>query len=807
MLTIPRNGGSMTGGNDARANATGSAGGTAGNASDGTANTAANGAANTGDALNSDPLSSLVPRYKPDFHEDYARRLYEVCNPADPMDAPRNVALMGTFGSGKSSVLKGFLNRLTWGSKTAKTADEESDRYQNARTRFHSIAQFFEAKDVKLGHPVMPPCILVKSSEIMQSVDAKADHDQLKQDIQKEIVKQLIYSTSPSLVNGSHYRRLHSSRSGWRALGTVVAVFALAALVATVLSAIPSGIGIAGLWARAWDGQFRLNSPKFMIVVVMAVAAGIVSLAVPNLPWKPSSMSAKIETIELKADERGSIDIFDKYIDEIVFLIERAKVRFVIFEDLDRVNQIDIYYELRELNTLINDSRHAQGKPPVTFIYVMGDEALDPNRYEAGKVFGSEWGSKWVERQPGAVTAETKAKFFDVSVYLRPFFSPAYDVASVLGDADLANGENPNATDSKQFAYNPSNADLLALIRSELPDQRTLLDVKNLYAMTVERMRHINFADITFDPDECLAVCAMRIAYPYLTVQIIRRDIDFTELIHDRDHASDAPMPRMVCEFIRLGLFDDNYLAYLVDWESRISPATFALLQEAAGWNPYCEPKERQNTWEKPLASSTVNDLAEALAHHVGLDLIERRCPYVLFNRNVLDAVYGSNSPLSPTDSKRCDDLIKRLCEKHFVTEEEAKPDSALYGNVKELLATPNISDEVRQWFDDLFRNRSSSAIRDDYDATFSGSQAPGQSAEPSSAATSDDHADDDAATDEADDDNAATNANDDADDDTARYSSAGDADADETDLSNRSSGVPRAPALPPSADSNESVQ
>ncbi|MBW3080046.1 hypothetical protein [Bifidobacterium saguinibicoloris] len=651
-------------------------------------------------APSSDSLDSLVPHYDPHFHEDYARRLYTVCNPDDPMDAPRNVALMGTFGSGKSSVLKGFLNRLTWGRNAAKTDDKESKRYQNAQSKFHSILQRLDAK---LG-PIIPPCILVKSSEIMQSVDTKAKHDQIKQDIQKEIVKQLIYSTDPSVVNGSHYRRLYSSRSWRRTLTTAGAVFALALLITTVLSAIPNGIGFAGIWARMRDGQFWGNSPKFMLAVAMAVAAGIATFFVRNLPWKPSSMSASIETIELKADERGNIDIFDKYIDEIVFLIERAKIRFVIFEDLDRVDQFDIYYELRELNTLINDSRQAQGKPPVTFIYVMGDEALDPNRYEASRVFGS----KWKERQPGAVTAETKAKFFDVSVYLRPFISPAYDIASVLGDADSArtansadnaqqNNTQQNNTGGAQVGGNPSNADLLALIRSELPDQRTLLDVKNLYAMTVERMQHDTFPAVDFSPDECLAACAMRIAYPHLTLQIIRRDIEFTSLIHDRDHASDAPLPHMVREFIRFGLFDDNYLAYLVDWESRLSPATFALLQEAADWDPYCATEERRNTWEKPLDSTTLGDLAEALAHHVGLDLIERRCPYLLLNRSMLDTVYGIANMdawriTDDSERQRIKDCIIRIIGKHIknptpVVDGKAKSaeSSAVYTNARDL--------------------------------------------------------------------------------------------------------------------------
>ena len=52
------------------------------------------------------------------------------------------------------------------------------------------------------------------------------------------------------------------------------------------------------------------------------------------------------------------ISVFNAYLDEIVYFFETTKYDVVVFEDLDRfVNKDIIFYKLRELNTILNNSR------------------------------------------------------------------------------------------------------------------------------------------------------------------------------------------------------------------------------------------------------------------------------------------------------------------------------------------------------------------------------------------------------------------------------------------------------------------
>jgi len=64
-------------------------------------------------------------------------------------------------------------------------------------------------------------------------------------------------------------------------------------------------------------------------------------------------LTAGPATVSLKA-ESGSY--FDKYLDEIVYYFEVSRRDIVVFEDLDRFDNVQIFETLRALNTLLNGS-------------------------------------------------------------------------------------------------------------------------------------------------------------------------------------------------------------------------------------------------------------------------------------------------------------------------------------------------------------------------------------------------------------------------------------------------------------------
>ena len=84
--------------------------------------------------------------------------------------------------------------------------------------------------------------------------------------------------------------------------------------------------------------------------------------------------------VEAQLDEKILTDetVIDKDMKEIVYLLYNSGTEVVVFEDLDRYDNIEIYNKLRELNFLANGYVNSNGKKKrkkgiIKFIYMVKD--------------------------------------------------------------------------------------------------------------------------------------------------------------------------------------------------------------------------------------------------------------------------------------------------------------------------------------------------------------------------------------------------------------------------------------------------
>lgn len=86
---------------------------------------------------------------------------------------------------------------------------------------------------------------------------------------------------------------------------------------------------------------------------------------------------SKISFNGAEADMDKDMDdetVLDRDIKELVYLLGSSGTKIVVFEDLDRYNNISIYTKLRELNFILNHYVNVNGdKNPVRFIYMLKD--------------------------------------------------------------------------------------------------------------------------------------------------------------------------------------------------------------------------------------------------------------------------------------------------------------------------------------------------------------------------------------------------------------------------------------------------
>ena len=307
-------------------------------------------------------LKSLAPEYDPSQHGVYLAALESSIE--DPRN--QNIALSGSYGVGKSSVLQKFA------AKQSKVVIEVS--FSGLRSD-------------------LPPTPVSTTGTANPAAGTKSNQ------IQKEIVKQLLYREPPAKTPASKYRRPETFQPK-----NELAVTAL------VSSALVGLAYIAGFLDRALS-TFHFIPPLAALPIVLiwiAVAALIYGLRfVLHNRVFIEKLSAGPATIALSAQ---SSTFFDEYLDEIVYFFQASRRRFVIFEDLDRFEDYEIFQSLGALNTLLNRSEQLSEKP-IVFIYAIRDSIFQSPSSHLGDAAEAE-----VERA-------NRTKFFDLVIPMVPFVS------------------------------------------------------------------------------------------------------------------------------------------------------------------------------------------------------------------------------------------------------------------------------------------------------------------------------------------------------------------------------------------------
>ena len=281
-------------------------------------------------------LRSLGPQFDKQLHGRHADVLLKVLSDQSA-SGPKNIALAGHYGSGKSSVILGVQEGL----------DDRGIEWVNLSLSSLGIDDTKRARVQEDG--TLAP---------------------LTNLIQKEIVKQLLYRKAPKDMPGSRYFRIDSFRTGpalqW-AITTAVGAFAIAVLlglVTRVEKVAPAWLADGPAWAP-WLAVALIGA--FMGVVCFLLLRGLQN------PVKVDSVSAGGAAVSLSAKENS---YFDEYLDEIVYFFQQTKTKVAIFEDLDRFKDPHIFETLRELNTVLNHSEQVKARP-VRFVYAVRDSIFE----------------------------------------------------------------------------------------------------------------------------------------------------------------------------------------------------------------------------------------------------------------------------------------------------------------------------------------------------------------------------------------------------------------------------------------------
>lgn len=219
--------------------------------------------------------------------------------------------------------------------------------------------------------------------------------EEKEENLESQLINQLLHKIKPKRIKESRFvenLKINTKSFSYifsNALNTIfVSIFLLCAFILLLNDNIINNFALNKI----------IDIKQLCINIIITASAVYIPYLTYNIisKMKQKKILRKINIygndIELFPNDDTSI--FDKHTDEILYLFENAGVKYFIFEDIDRYEDVTVFKKLREINILLNDKRKRENKPLIKFIYLICDNMF---------------------------TAEERTKFFDFIIPVVPF--------------------------------------------------------------------------------------------------------------------------------------------------------------------------------------------------------------------------------------------------------------------------------------------------------------------------------------------------------------------------------------------------
>lgn len=259
-----------------------------------------------------------------------------------------NIGITGSYGSGKSTIIKSYENKA------------------NKKLLYISLAILNENND-----------------------DNSQASSSLEERLEKAIVNQIIHQIDPSYIPQSFLKskkeKNYFLNTGFISVGILLLLLNIHVSYNYIISIL--------------SNKFLLNlmekSRLYFAVGFVAYSIILIYHALKNFNFS-SIIKLKSELYEFEANtnqnESDSSSYFDKHLDDILYCISQSRCDAIVFEDIDRFNNQEIFIKLKEINNLLNN-RYKFGrfrflkkiknyfiKPKkIPFIYAMNDDLFKSN--------------------------------------------------------------------------------------------------------------------------------------------------------------------------------------------------------------------------------------------------------------------------------------------------------------------------------------------------------------------------------------------------------------------------------------------
>lgn len=295
----------------------------------------------------------------------------------------KNLAVFGSYGAGKSSFLKTFFTHYTVNGRR----DEDNVIYI-------SLPDFkYTKKDKRANQPHTEQKIIKDNKKSINTKNQfeSSEKDSLNLDletVENEIIRQLLHGKISRKVPVSLFSNFKTDTLEI----ITISVFILSFITFSFLCK-NHNIGIKEF--------FNIDSYLlFRLVLLLSFFCPIFKYISRRFRFSNISFF----NVGVSAKDKSQSSIFDSYLDEITYLFEESKCRYVVFEDLDRTDNYEVLTHLRNLNFILNNDHRCfdniTGKQrKIVFIYVIRSDIF--------------------------TKAQDSVKFFDASIHVQNVITSA----------------------------------------------------------------------------------------------------------------------------------------------------------------------------------------------------------------------------------------------------------------------------------------------------------------------------------------------------------------------------------------------
>lgn len=239
----------------------------------------------------------------------------------------KNIALMGPYGSGKSTILNAL-------------KDANPRKYINV-----SMMEF--------------------SDEVERNNKGTQNNKEEKiRKVEQSIIQQLIYQVSQKMIPYSKIKKEYPSEKSSKFRICLLASFIVVMILFLIF--------------RGWNHIIPFNIKSFgtWVAFVALLFIAISRFCLLNSFFYYIHRNYQFTKIITKASTTIELDkyesVYNCFLDELIYFFKCTSYDTVIFEDIDRYNDLVFFSHLRELNTLLNNSQYLN--KPITFIYAVRED-------------------------------------------------------------------------------------------------------------------------------------------------------------------------------------------------------------------------------------------------------------------------------------------------------------------------------------------------------------------------------------------------------------------------------------------------